>query len=411
MSYVDLKLVPDKDDYVLTEYLVDSDLPLAEVGKKIAEEESVGSWTDVSTMTSSVFERLAAKVYRVDESRGTVFVAYPVELFERENLYQWISVVAGNLFGLGSLRSVRLTDLSVPERLLRSFGGPKLGIEGVRERIGTQKDRRPHIGCIFKPKVGLTPAEMADLAYQVGKEGVDFLKDDETLTDQTFCPLEDRASLVSEALDRVYEETQRRVMYATNITSGPSDFMSRADVAIENGASALMVDAMVCGIENIRVLAEDPSVNVPVHVHRTMHAAFTRNPKHGISFTVIALLIRIAGGDQLHVGTAGIGKMESEEPEVRRSIDVLTGRLSNLRTVFPVASGGIHPGLIPALVSAMGSDVVINAGAGIWGHPDGGAAGAKAMKEAVEATTLGVPLRQYSEKHQALKRALDRWMS
>ncbi len=411
MSYVDLKLVPSKEDYVLTEYVVDSDLPLAEAGKRIAEEESVGSWTDVGTMTSSVFERLAAKVYKVDEQTSTVYIAYPVELFERENLYQWISVVAGNLFGLNSLRNVRLTNMSVPEQLLRSFGGPKLGIEGIRERIGTQKDRRPHIGCIFKPKVGLTPSEMADLAYQVGKEGVDFLKDDETLTDQTFCPLEDRASLVSEALDRVYEETQRRVIYATNITSGPSDFMNRADVAIENGASALMVDAMVCGIENVRILAEDPSVDVPVHVHRTMHAAFTRNPKHGISFSVIALLIRIAGGDQLHIGTAGIGKMESEEPEVRRSIGLLTGKLSSLRTVFPVASGGIHPRLVPALVKAMGSDVVINAGAGIWGHPDGGAAGARAMKEAVEATMLEIPLGQYSEKHQALKRALDRWMS
>lgn len=411
MSYVDLKLVPSKEDYVLTEYVVDSDLPLAEAGKRIAEEESVGSWTDVGTMTSSVFERLAAKVYKVDEQTSTVYIAYPVELFERENLYQWVSVVAGNLFGLNSLRNVRLTNMSVPEQMLRSFGGPKLGIEGIRERIGTQKDRRPHIGCIFKPKVGLTPPEMADLAYQVGREGVDFLKDDETLTDQTFCPLEDRASLVSEALDRVYEETQRRVIYATNITSGPSDFMNRADVAIENGASALMVDAMVCGIENVRILAEDPSVDVPVHVHRTMHAAFTRNPKHGISFSVIALLIRIAGGDQLHIGTAGIGKMESEEPEVRRSIGLLTGKLSSLRTVFPVASGGIHPRLVPALVKAMGSDVVINAGAGIWGHPDGGAAGARAMKEAVEATMLEIPLGQYSEKHQALKRALDRWMS
>lgn len=411
MSYVDLKLAPDRGSYVLTEYLVDSDLPLTEAGKRIAEEESVGSWTDVGTMTSSIFERLAAKVFKVDESRNSVFIAYPIELFEEGNLYQWISVVAGNLFGLGSLRSVRLVDMSVPSRLLGSFSGPKFGIEGVRGILGTLKGRRPHIGCIFKPKVGLSPAEMADLAYQVGKDGVDFLKDDETLTDQAFCPLEDRTSMVSEALDRVHQETQRRVIYAANITCGPGDFMSRADVAIENGASALMVDAMVCGLENVRVLADDPSVSVPIHVHRTMHAAFTRNPKHGISFPVVSLLTRIAGGDQLHVGTAGIGKMESEEPEVRKSIHVLTSEFSNLRTVFPVASGGIHPGLVPALVNAMGKDVVINAGAGVWGHPDGGAAGARAMREAVEATMLGIPLHQYSVEHQALKRALDRWVS
>jgi ribulose-bisphosphate carboxylase large chain len=275
--------------------------------------------------------------------------------------------------------------------------------------VGTLKDRRPHIGCIFKPKVGLSPEEMANLAYQVGKNGVDFLKDDETLTDQSFCPLEDRVSLVSEALDRVYEETQRKVIYSANITCGPSDFMDRADIAIENGATALMVDAMVCGLECVRTLAEDPSVNVPIHVHRTMHAAFTRNPRHGIAFPVISLLTRIAGGDQLHVGTAGIGKMESEETEVKRSISALTSGLSGLKTVFPVASGGIHPGLVPALTKAMGNDVVINAGAGVWGHPDGGASGARAMREAVDATMSGVPLREYAKDHAALKRALDLW--
>jgi len=409
MSYVDLGMLPDPDSYVLSQYLVESDLPLTEAGKRVAEEESVGSWTNVTTMTSSIFDRLAAKVYRVDETQGMVFIAYPTELFEEGNLYQWLSVVAGNLFGLSSLKNVRLIDVSVPNRLLKSFSGPKFGIEGVRGIIGTSRDRRPHIGCIFKPKVGLSPDEMANLAYQVGKNGVDFLKDDETLTDQAFCPLEDRVSLVSEALDRVYQETQRKVIYSANITCGPSDFMDRADIAIENGATALMVDAMVSGLECIRTLAEDPSVTVPIHVHRTMHAAFTRNPKHGVAFPVMALLTRIAGGDQLHVGTAGIGKMESEEREVKKSIGALTSGLPNMRKVFPVASGGIHPGLVPPLVNAMGKDVVINAGAGIWGHPDGGASGAKAMKEAVDATMSGVQLQEYARNHPALRKALDLW--
>jgi len=409
MSYVDLGFQPDPSGFVLTQYLVDSELSLSEAGKRIAEEESVGSWTEVSTMTSSIFNRLGAKVFMVDESKNLVHIAYPRELFEEGNLYQWLSVVAGNLFGLSSLRNARLVDMSVPESFVASFSGPKFGVEGIREIIGTSKDRRPHIGCIFKPKVGLSPDEMANLAYAVGREGVDFLKDDETLTDQPFCPLEDRASLVSEALDRVQQETDRKVIYAVNITCNPSDLMSRADVAIENGASALMVDAIICGLESVRVIAGDPSIKVPVHVHRAMHAAFTRNPRHGVSFPVISLLTRIAGGDQVHVGTAGIGKMESEEPEVKRSVQLLLSDLSALKATFPVASGGIHAGLIPSLVSAMGKDVVINAGAGIWGHPDGGEMGARAMREAVDATMSGVPLHQYAQEHQALKRALERW--
>ena len=42
-----------------------------------------------------------------------------------------------------------------------------------------------------------------------------------------------------------------------------------------------------------------------------------------------------------------------------------------LKPVLPVASGGLHPRLVPALLETFGNDVVLQAGGGIHGHPDG----------------------------------------
>ena len=401
----------DPESHVVALYYVESNLDLTEAGVRIAEEQSIGTWTEVSTLTKGA-QRLAAKVFKsVEQSPGSglVWVAYPLELFDLESgVPNVLSVVAGNLFGLSSLRNVRLLDVEFPKDFVREFPGPKFGVEGVREIVGTLRDRRPHIGTIVKPKVGLNPKETAEVAYEAAVGGVDLVKDDETLTNQSFCPIKERLPAVMEALDRVREETGRTVLYALNITARPDRLLETADWAVENGANMLMVDVFTAGFSAIRMLAEDPSIRVPIHVHRTMHAAITRNPKHGIDMMVIAKLVRLVGGDQLHTGTAA-GKMESDVERLKEINDFLRSDWHGLKTVFPVASGGIHPALVPENVRVLGRDIVIQAGGGIHGHPMGTRAGAKAMRQAVEAVMAGVPLEEYAKTHPELRAALEKW--
>ncbi len=79
------------------------------------------------------------------------------------------------------------------------------------------------------------------------------------------------------------------------------------------------------------------------------------------------------------------------------------------KTTMPVASGGIHPGLVPALIETFGIDVVIQAGGGIHGHPAGSKTGALAMRHAVEATLQGKSLEEYAKTHVELRDALETW--
>jgi ribulose-bisphosphate carboxylase large chain len=139
-----------------------------------------------------------------------------------------------------------------------------------------------------------------------------------------------------------------------------------------------------------------------------MHAAFTRNKKHGISMLALARLCRLVGMDQLHIGTA-VGKMEGGKSEVMEIRDAVVEDMFGAKTVFPVSSGGLHPGKVPPLIDFMGADVIIQAGGGVHGHPKGTRVGATAMRQAVDAALEGTTLQQYAKKHPELAGALRKW--
>ena len=85
------------------------------------------------------------------------------------------------------------------------------------------------VGTIVKPKVGLDPAGTAAVAAAAVRGGLDLVKDDETLTDQSFCPLIPRLEAVMSALDKVETETGKKAFYAVNVTAGADKILERAE--------------------------------------------------------------------------------------------------------------------------------------------------------------------------------------
>ena len=405
--YLHLDQPVDVDKHVICKYKVGTDLKMTTAAAAIATEQSTGTWTKLSTLKEDNFLKRSGKVTKIEGNIATI--AFPVEDFSLDigGVPQILSIIAGNLFGLEALQAVRLEDVTFPKCMLKEFKGPKYGIDGMRSIL--KRPTKPLVGTIVKPKIGLSPKETADYVYEAGMGGLTNGKDDETLSNQKFCPLEDRVVAIAEALDRVKSETGHVMIHAINVSTNGHQILEVAERAQELGATELMVDVLTCGFGAIQVLAEDPSIKLPIHVHRTMHGAMTRNLDHGINMKVFATLSRMVGGDALHVGTFGVGKMKGAAHEDLANRDMcLTSELPYKR-VMPVASGGVQPGMIGKLVEIAGTDLQIQAGGGVSGHPGGVRGGARAMVQAVDAAAANVPLDVYAKDHAELAEAIKKW--
>jgi ribulose-bisphosphate carboxylase large chain len=402
VDFVDLKYVPKETDVVCTFYVEPDGVGLREAAGGVAAESSVGTWTELTTAKEYV-EELAAHVFTTEGNN--VKIAYPIELFELANMPNILSSVAGNVFGLRVLKNLRLNDVDFPNKLVRSFKGPKYGIEGVRKLFNIYG--RPLIGTIIKPKLGLKTNDHARVAYEAWVGGCDIVKDDENLGSQEFNPFADRVERTLKSRDEAEKETGERKMYVVNITAETQEMLKRADFVLSNGGEYVMVDILTCGFAALQTLRER-NLSLVIHAHRAGHATLTKNPKHGISMRVVSKIARIVGVDQLHVGTV-VGKMFETKEEVAENLDALKMEMNGLRRVMPVASGGLHPGLVPGLMQFFGNDFIIQAGGGIHGHRDGTVSGAKAMRQAVDSALEGVSISEYAETRSELDAALKMW--
>ena len=402
VDFVDLKYKPAETDLICTFHVEPEGISLKEAVGGVAAESSIGTWTELTT-TEPYMAKLAARVFSIEGN--TAKIAYPIELFEQGNMPNILSSVAGNVFGLKALKNLRLNDFELPAKLVRSFKGPRFGIQGIRSLLNVPE--RPLVGTIIKPKLGLKTKDHARVAYEAWAGGCDIVKDDENLSSQKFNPFEERIVKTLEGRDKAQEETGERKVYMANITAETETMLKRAEFVLDHGGEYVMVDILTCGWSALQTL-RDQNFKLVIHAHRAGHAAFTKNLKHGIAMRVIAKVARIIGVDQLHVGTI-VGKMSETKEEVLENIDALKTEMAGLKPVLPVASGGLHPKLVPALMKYFGKDFVIQAGGGIHGHTNGTFAGATAMRQAVDATMQQKTLEDYAKTHKELKVALDLW--
>jgi ribulose-bisphosphate carboxylase large chain len=402
VDFVDLKYKPIETDLICTFQVEPEGINLKEAAGAVAAESSVGTWTELTTVKAYV-DKLAAHVFFIEGE--IVRIAYPIELFETGNMPNILSSVAGNVFGLKALKNLRLLDIKFPAGIVEGFKGPQFGIEGIRSLLKVSE--RPLIGTIIKPKLGLKTGDHAKVAFEAWVGGCDIVKDDENLSSQAFNPFEERVLKTLEVRDKAEKETGERKVYMVNITAETETMLKRAEFVKDHGGEYVMVDILTCGFSALQTL-RDRNLKLVIHAHRAGHAAFTKNPKHGIAMSTIAKVARLIGIDQLHVGTI-VGKMSETKQEVLDNIEACKMRINRLKTVMPVASGGLHPRLVPTLMETFGNDFIIQAGGGIHGHKNGSFAGATAMRQAVTATLEGKTLEEYAKTHKELNVALRLW--
>jgi len=414
LDFVNLKYIPKEDDLICLFRIEPNKISMKEAAATVALESSVGTWDEVTT-EKEYMKKLAAKVFSI--KGNAVKIAYPSDLFEGGNAPNILSSIAGNIFGMKAVRNLRLEDIKIPNSLLETFSGPKYGIYGIRKMMKVYN--RPLVGTIVKPKLGLRTIDHAHVAYEAWVNGCDVTKDDENLSSQKFNVFEERLARTLEMADKAEEETGEKKAYLVNVTAETKEMMKRAELVEQLGGKFIMVDVITEGFGALQTLREG-DFKMAIHAHRAMHAAFTRNPKHGIAMMVLADMVRLIGCDTLHIGTV-VGKLEGsleEVSEIEEEIEKKVVKETKIRLAqdwgkikptLAVSSGGLCATHVPYLIKHLGNDLIIQAGGGIHAHPLGTAGGARSMRQAINATMEGISLKEYAKDHVELRMAIEKW--
>jgi ribulose-bisphosphate carboxylase large chain len=410
-------------------YLIETAHPPETAAASMAGEQSSGTFVDVPGETDELRERHGARVERVTEletvdepslpgstpptdatepvsyTRAEVDLSFPMENVG-PSLPNLQTTVAGNLFELAAFSGLRLLDIEVPAAFAEACPGPGFGIEGTREIVGVRD--RPIVGTIIKPNVGLSPAETADLVETMVESGLDFVKDDELIADPPYSPVAERIQAVMDVIHRHEDRTGETVMYACNITGSVTEMLERHDAVVEAGGNCVMVSINSVGLSGFLELRRH--AEVPIHAHRNGWGAMSRCPRLGFDYPAYQTFWRLAGADHLHVNGIRNKFCEADESVVASARACQRPILDESDAAMPVFSSGQWAGQAPDTYAALGNvDLMYLAGGGIMGHPDGPAAGVAHLKQGWEAAMAGVPLAEYAEDHEELRRAIEQF--
>ena len=452
-GYVNLDLPnPKNEEYLLSIFHMISggSLNILQAAAEVAAESSTGTNFNVKTETA-FSKQMNALVYKIDQEKDLIWIAYPWRLFDRGgNVQNILTYLVGNVLGMKEVSAIKLLDVWFPPAMLEQYDGPSYTLDDMRKYLGVYD--RPILGSIIKPKMGLTSAEYAEAAYDFWVGGGDFVKNDEPQANQDFSPFDKMVKNVKEAMDKAVKETGEKKVHSFNVSAADYDTMIERCELIRNagfepGSYAFLIDGITAGWMAVQTLRRKYP-DVFIHFHRASHGAYTR-PENPIGFSVLVLskFARLAGASGIHTGTAGVGKMKGTpeddivaaknilafkgqghffeqewskifegdkdaialaQADTARHVILEDDSWRGMKKCCPIISGGLNPTLLKPFIDIMGNiDFITTMGAGCHAHPRGTTAGAKALVQACEAYQKGIDIKDYAKTHKELEEAIE----
>ena len=142
---------------------------------------------------------------------------------------------------------------------------------------------------IIKPKTGISPNILLKMVQQLVECGVNFIKEDEILSNPQFCSIEDRIPLIMNYLNQRVKDGYPPVIYAVCINSDAPYLLKRVQQVYDLGGNAIHINfwSGLGSYLSVRKLTENLT-----------------NSKHDyhIDWKVICYLAGISGVDFIHTG-------------------------------------------------------------------------------------------------------------
>jgi ribulose-bisphosphate carboxylase large chain len=295
--------------------------------------------------------RALGRVERVAPRADDTFdvtIAYPVEATGRE-LPQLLNLLWGNV---SLQQGVRIERIDWPAELLAAFRGPAFGVAGLRGLC--RAEGRPLTATSIKP-LGLPARDLARRAGECALGGIDLVKDDHGLADQSWAPFRERVLALHDQVERANRVGGGATVYAPNLT-GPADRIGeRVELLAEIGVRAAMVAPALLGFDVLRSLAETSGLALLAH---PAFAGTLASGEHGFAPEVLfGDLFRLAGADAVIFPNAG-GRFPWTYDDCRAIERRLGAPLGELDPAFLMLGGGIDAASLAAWVPRYGPDTI-----------------------------------------------------
>jgi ribulose-bisphosphate carboxylase large chain len=365
------------DDYILVDYYLGSKTNLKTAAWELAIGQSVGN-PNVRNQweTDELFEKHSAIVLS-DESRlvksseGLVRIGFPkINIdWQTDGVSQLLCFLMGGQMDIDNVTKCQVIDIQFPKSISDTFKKPKFGLSGFRQYANTYN--KPFFGGIVKPKTGISSDVLLEMVREMVDGGVNFIKEDEIMSNPSFCPIEERVPKIMNYLKG------KKVIYSVCINSDPMYVLDRVKRVHELGGNSVHVNFW----SGLGVYKSIRDLDLPIFIHFQKSGDKTITNKthdYHISWAVICKLAVAMGVDSIHAGMFG-GYLSDTKEDLLETMNILQSA-----NVIPALSCGMNPGLIDYVNENVGVDYMANVGGALHGHPGGTLSGCLAMRQAID---------------------------
>ena len=249
------------------------------------------------------------------------------------------------LFGNTSMHpDIVLADAQFPDAMLKVFGGPRHGLDGLRAMAGA--GARVTTCSALKPQ-GSDAKTLAALAAQMAKGGLDFIKDDHGIADQAYSPFAERVPRIAEAV-----AAAGKTVYLPSLSGHLEQMRCQVEIARAAGVKALLIAPMIAGLATFHALVRDnPDMGFMAH------PAMTGSGQIAPPF-LFGTLFRMLGADALVFANHG-GRFGYTPATCKALADKALRPLGALKGAVPVPAGGMTLARVPEMLQFYGRDVML----------------------------------------------------
>jgi ribulose-bisphosphate carboxylase large chain len=306
------------------------EMPLAAIRDEVLLSDIVGSVEGIDDLGNGLF------AVRIGLASATV----------GHDAGQFLNMIFGNT----SLHEdVVLKDVIVPDGLVAAFGGPRHDIADLRSRL--KLDARALAGSALKPQ-GMSPEQLGSLAERLARGGLDFIKDDHGLADQSYSHFADRIAACAAGVANGARSTGHPTRYIPSVTGDLDQMRGRIALAVNEGLDCAMVAPMICGFSAMQTLRRE-FPGVAFFAHPSMGGAARIAPE-----LLIGGLFRLIGADAVIFPSFG-GRFGYSRETCRRLAENVRRSDDGMKAGLPVPAGGMTLERTGEILDFYGQDTML----------------------------------------------------